>query len=188
MRRELSLICAASVLAAGCGNQQSDPPDVTTPVRPVGSAPAFFDAQGVRIDVPGGWKVRSADSPPLVATVQSGTASVAVWRYPRTEKLPRTKAQLAQARDLLLAAARARDATFKQGNVAIRKSRGHPAIEVRGTETVSGQARTVRSLHVYAFGAEVVVDAFAPADVFARVDREAFRPLLRSVRVRAPKK
>jgi hypothetical protein len=34
----------------------------------------------------------------------------------------------------------------------------------------------------------VVVDAFAPPDVFARVDREAFRPLLRSLRVRAPKK
>jgi hypothetical protein len=188
MRRELSLICAASVLAAGCGNQRSEPPDVTTPVRPAGSSPAFFDAQGVRIDVPGGWKVRTADTPPLVATVQSGTASVAVWRYPRTEKLPRTKAQLAQARDLLLAAARARDSTFKEGKAEITKSGRHPAIAVRGTETVSGQARTVRSLHVFAFGAEVVVDAFAPPADFSRVDREAFRPLMRSVRVRAPKK
>jgi hypothetical protein len=39
---------------------------------------------------------------------------------------------------------------------------------------------------VYAFGAEYVVDAFAPAAVFGQVDREAFLPVVRSLRVRAP--
>lgn len=186
MRRELSLICAASVLAAGCGNQQSAAPDVTTPAQATGRTPAYFDRQGVRFSAPGGWHLR-AGAAPLVATVQSGTASIAVWRYPRAETLPGTRAELAQARDTLLAAARARDTTFRQATVAITRIGTHPAIQVRGTETVSGQPRTVRSTHVYAFGAEVVVDAFAPADVFRRVDRDAFGPLLRSLRVRAPK-
>jgi hypothetical protein len=44
----------------------------------------------------------------------------------------------------------------------------------------------VRSTHVYAYGGEVVVDAFAPANVFGRADRDAFRPLVRSLRLRGP--
>ena len=44
----------------------------------------------------------------------------------------------------------------------------------------------MRSLHVYGFDGEVVVDALAPPDQFGRVDREVFGPLLRSVRLSAP--
>jgi hypothetical protein len=186
MRRASSLACAAAaIMACGCGNQQSEPPDVSAPVHPVGTTPASFDNQGVRFGVPGGWHLRGGAAP-LVATVQSGTATIAVWRYPRTEPLPKTKAQLTQARDLLLQTAKARDQTFKEVKTAITKLGSHPAIQVRGTETISGQARSVRSTHVYAFGAEIVVDAFAPAAVFGRVDSEVFRPLLRSLRLRSP--
>jgi hypothetical protein len=182
MRRLPILACLA---LAGCGNQQTQPPDVTEPVRPAGSATFSYDRAGVRLTAPGGWHVQSGQ-PPLVATIQSGTAQILVWRYPRTEQLPTTKAQLSQARDLLLQAAKARDQTFKEAGTAITKVDGHPAIQVRGTETLSGQARTVRSTHVYAFDAEVVVDAFAPTDVFTRVDKDAFRPVVRSLRLRAP--
>jgi hypothetical protein len=80
----------------------------------------------------------------------------------------------------------ARDQTFKASKTTITKVGGHPAIQVRGTETLAGQPRTVRSTHVYAFGGEVVVDAFAPASAFGQVDRDAFRPLVRSLRLRAP--
>jgi hypothetical protein len=118
--------------------------------------------------------------------VQSGPAQIAVWRYPRTEPLPATKAQLTQARDLLLEAARARDQTFKESKASITKVGGHPAIQVRGTETVGGQPRSVRSTHVYAYGGEVVLDAFAPANVFGQADRDAFRPVVRSLRLQAP--
>jgi hypothetical protein len=185
MRRLPPIACAAAVLAAGCGNEQSTPPDVSKPVRPVGSAATSFGTQGVRFATPGGWHVR-AGAAPLVATVQSGPAQIAVWRYPRTEPLPKTSAELTQARDLLLQAAKARDQTFKETRTAITKVDGHPTIEIRGTETISGQARTVRSTHVYAFGAEVVVDAFAPADVFGQVDREAFVPIVKSLRLASP--
>jgi hypothetical protein len=151
----------------------------------VGITPVSFGEQGVRFGVPGGWHLHNGTAP-LVASVQSGTATIAVWRYPRSEPLPKTAAQLTQARDLLLQTAKARDRTFKEANTAITKLGSHPAIQVRGTETISGQPRTVRSTHVYAFGAEIVVDAFAPAGVFGRVDREVFRPLLRSLRLQSP--
>jgi hypothetical protein len=183
MRRPLLLI--ACVLLAGCGNAQQPPPDVSTVAKPSGTTPVSFDAQGIRFAAPGGWHVRSGQAP-LVATVQSGPAQIAVWRYPRTEPLPTTKAQLTQARDLLLQAAKARDATFKADRTAITKVGGHPAVQVRGTETVAGQPRSVRSTHVYADGGEVVVDAFAPADVFGQADRDAFRPLVRSLQLHAP--
>jgi hypothetical protein len=183
MRRRLPLL--ACVLAAGCGNAQQRPPDVSVPAQPNGATPVAFDAQGVRLSAPGGWHVQPGQAP-LVATIQSGPAQIAIWRYPRTEPLPATGAQLADARDLLLQAARARDQTFKEAKVAITKLGGHPAIQVRGTETVGGEPRTVRSTHVYAFGAEVVVDAFAPATAFERVDREAFRPVVRSLKLQAP--
>jgi len=182
MRRLPLLAC---VLLAGCGNEQGEPPDIAVPARPAGTTQVAFDAQGVRFAAPGGWHVQAGQAP-LVATIQSGTAQIAVWRYPRTEPLPKSGAQLTQARDLLVQAAKARDQTFKDAKTAITKLDGHPAIQLRGTETVSGQARTVRSTHVYAFGAEVVVDAFAPAAVFGQVDREAFRPLVSSLRLRAP--
>ena len=183
MRRPLLL--TACVLLAGCGNAQQQPPDVSTVARPSGTTPIAFDAQGIRFAAPGGWHVRDGQAP-LVATVQSGPAQIAVWRYPRTEPLPATKAQLTQARDLLLQAAKARDATFKADRTAITKVGGHPAVQVRGTETVAGQPRSVRSTHVYAGGGEVVVDAFAPANVFGQADRDAFRPLVRSLEVQAP--
>jgi hypothetical protein len=179
------LIILACLVLAGCGNQQQRPPAVGPPAQPNGATPVAFDRDGVRFAAPGGWHVQPGTAP-LVATVQSGTAMVAVWRYPRTEPLPASRDQLTQARDLLLQAAKARDATFKALKSAITKLGSHPAIQVRGTETVSGQPRTVRSTHVYAFGAEVVVDAYAPADVFARIDRAAFVPLVRSLKLRAP--
>src|SRR4051812_7031354 len=147
--RRVSLVVL--LLLAGCGNEQAQPPEVSLPARPAGTTPVTFDPQGVRFAAPGGWHVQ-AGTAPLVATVQSGTAQIAVWRYPRTEPLPTTDAQLTQARDLLLQAAKARDQTFKEARTTITKLSGHPAIQVRGTETVSGQARTVRSTHVYAFG------------------------------------
>ena len=182
MRRLTLLVCLA---VAGCGNQQQRPPAVGPPAQPNATTPVAFDRDGVRFAAPGGWHVQSGTAP-LVATVQSGTAMIAVWRYPRTEPLPASREQLTQARDLLLQAARARDATFKPLKSALTRLGSHPAIQVRGTETISGQPRMVRSTHVYAFGAEVVVDAYAPADVFGRIDRAAFVPLVRSLKLRAP--
>lgn len=122
-----------------------------------------------------------------MTTIATGQAAVSIFRYPRTEPLPATPAALDAAAAALVDAARTRDPTFAEIKRARLRVDGRPAVVVRGTETVAGQPRTVRSTHVYAFGGEVVVDAIAPAEDFKRVDAEVFRPLVRSLRIRAPR-
>jgi hypothetical protein len=185
MRRPLLLTAAALVLA-GCGNERTPAPDVRTPGPPIGTMQARYPEHGIAFKAPGGWRLAPGDAP-LVATVQTGQATIAVWRYPRSEPLPRTQAHLEAARDALIAAATARDSTFKPIKTAVTRVDGAPAVQVRATETIDGQPRTVRSTHVYKRGAEVVVDAYAPAKDFRRVDAQAFRPMLRSLRITKPR-
>jgi hypothetical protein len=56
-------------------------------------------------------------------------------------------------------------------------------VQLRGTETIVGRPRMVRSTHVYTKNSEVVVDAFAPEQDFRRVDAQVFRPLLKSLKI-----
>jgi hypothetical protein len=178
-------VLAVPLALAGCGNERTPAPDTATPLTPQGSALVRYPQAGVRFATPGRWD-RAAGQAPLVATVTSGRATVAVWRFPRAEPLPSSAQDLRRARRTLLAAARARDPSFRSQRITSRRVGDLRAIEVRGTGTVEGQARAVRSLHVYGFDGEVVVDALAPPDQFGRVDREVFGPLLRSVRLSAP--
>ena len=112
-----------------------------------------------------------------------GQATVAIWRYPRTETLPKTKLELQAARDALVDASLKRDATFEKIKTAATTIAGAPAVQIRAREQIAGQPRTVRSTHIYADGAEYVIDAYADADSFRAVDAKVFRPLLRSVHV-----
>lgn len=187
MRRALhgSLVAACLALAA-CGNDKTEPPDVTTPGRALGSVPTNIPEQGISFDAPGGWNVDRGQAP-LVATVATGQATVAVWRYPRNERLPKSEAELEAAKDALLRAAKERDPTFEEIKSAATEIAGLPAVQIRARETISGQPRVVRSTHIYAFGAEVVVDAYSSADAFRRVDADVFRPLLRTLEVSRPR-
>jgi hypothetical protein len=185
MRRS-ALVFAVAAALAGCGNGRARVPDTATPGPPLGTNAAAYPQAGLRFGAPAGWHVEPGRAP-LVTTITTGRATIAVWRYPRTEPLPATGAQLEQARAALLAAAKARDASFAEHRTTVTRVDGRPAIVVRGTETLAGQPRTVRSTHVYAFGGEVVVDAFAPARDFARVDRQVFGPLVRSLRLSKPR-
>jgi hypothetical protein len=188
MRRPsvVALSCVLAASAGGCGNDRTPAPDTATPLPPQGSAQVRFPDAGIRLDAPGRWD-RATGQPPLVATMTSGRATVAVWRFPRAEPLPQTADDMRRARRGLLAAAKVRDPTFREGSVRIRRIRGHQALEVRGSATIEGQRRAVRSLHVFAFGGEVVVDGLAPPDAFGRVDREVFGPVQRSLRLEAPR-
>lgn len=186
MRRALPTI-ASFALLAGCGNDRTPPPDVKTPGPPIGATQARYPAHGIAFKAPGGWRLQPGEAP-LVATVQTGQATIAIWRYPRTESLPSTTAHLEAARDALLNAAKTRDSTFKPIKTDVTKVDGAPAVQVRATETIDGQPRTVRSTHIYEHGAEVVVDAYAPDKDFRRVDAQVFRPMLRSLRITKPDK
>jgi hypothetical protein len=185
MRRAAS-IAALAALMAGCGNARTQPPDVSVIGPSQGTVQARYPDEGIAFDAPKGWDLTGGQAP-LVATVQTGRATVAIWRYPRTEPLPRTKAQLRQARDSLIIAAKARDATFRPIKAAVIRVNGAPAVQIRATETIAGQPRTVRSTHIYKHRSEVVVDAYAPAEDFRRADALAFRPVLRSLRISRPR-
>lgn len=180
------LIALALVLAfAGCGTERTEAPNVVTPGPPLGSNASSFPAAGLAFAAPAGWDLQPG-VPPLVATITTGRATIAVYRYPRTEPLPRTKAELDDAAEALAGAALQRDATYKELARGRLRVDGKPAVVLRATETVGDQARTVRSTHIYAFDGEVVIDAFAPAEDFKRVDEEAFRPFVRSLELSDP--
>lgn len=183
MRRRLALIATAALLG-GCGTAEHPAPDVTTPASPAASRIADVPALGLRLTVPANWRLDRGTAP-LASTLSSGQATLAVFRYPRTEPLPRTSKALSEATDQLVAAAKVRDPTFAETGRDTTRVDGHPAVVLRGTETVAGQPRTVRSTHVYGEGAEVVVDAFAPAAQFDRVDRAVFDGVTRSLRIAA---
>jgi hypothetical protein len=171
----------AMVLAAlaGCGSDSSD--TTTTSAADAGR----FPSQGLKFTPPADWSV-DAGTGHLVATAQAGQATVAVWRYPRTETLPQSKVELQAARDALVKAAKKRDVTFEQIKTAATTIAGQPAVQIRAREHIAGQPRTVRSTHIYAHGAEYVIDAYADADSFRAVDAQVFRPLLRSLAVSSP--
>ncbi len=175
----------STLLGAGCGNDRTFPPDVMTPGPPLGTNAQSYDAAGLELEAPAGWSVQPGE-PPLVATIATGQAAISIFRYPRTEPLPRTQAQLRTAAKALAGAAEQRDVSLVELQRSVVRVSGRRGVTLRASETVEGQPRTVRSTHVYADGAEVVIDAFAPAADFARVDAQVFRPVIRSLRLTPP--
>lgn len=176
----VAAVSAVALSVAACG---SDSPDDAAPRSAADSG--AFPQQGVSFTPPADWSVNEGKGH-LVATAQAGSATVAVWRYPRTEKLPASKLQLQAARDSLIGLSKKRDATFEQIKTAATTIAGQPAVQIRAREHIAGQPRTVRSTHIYAHGAEYVIDAYADADSFRAVDAKVFRPLLRSLHVSSP--
>lgn len=185
-RAPLSLLLAAA-LVAGCGNDEGEPPDVEA-VRPAFQfVPESFPVEGITLERPKDW-LFARGKPPLLGTISAGRVTVAVWRYPRTEKLPTTPEELNAARDALVAAAKSRDKTFTVIKAKGTRAARNPAVVLIADETVAGQPRRVRSTHVYAHGGEVVIDAFAPPRDYPKVEDPVFRKIVRSLRVAPPPK
>ena len=188
MSRRLAAVPLLSVCllaATGCGRDRIEPPDTVRPATPTGIAADAFPEAGLFIDRPANWPFDPGEAP-LVASASSGTATVALWRYLRSEPLPRSDEALEAAQRALEDAARNRDPSFVVEEGRRTEVDGAPAIELLGTETVAGEKRKVRSTHVYAKGAEVVLDAYAPEQEFARVDDEVFTPMVESLRIDPP--
>ncbi len=175
----------ACLLLAGCGSKPSKPPVVTAPKAAFGWLDQPIPAQGVKFQRPGAWRY-APGTPPLLATMSSGLTTIALWRYPRNESLPTTPDELSAARDALVAAAKARDPSFTVIKAKGTRAAHEPAVVIVADETVAGQPRRVRSTHIYAAGAEVVVDAFAPADQYEKVESPIFRTLVRSLHITKP--
>lgn len=188
MRRAL-LTLAAAALVAGCGNDRKPAPALGAIPAPQDFRDAVYPASGVRFRAPTNWRVLRGEGT-QVATVAAGDAQVAVWRYPRSEPLPETRSQLDAARTALVKQIESRDPTFKLTKTRLIMKKGIRAVEVVGLGTNltnTSVQRSLRSLHAYGQGAEVVMDAFAPPKVFARVDQQTFGPMARSLRLSRPK-
>lgn len=187
MRRALVVIPLVA-LASGCGNARQTAPDVFTPGPPIGGIKVAYPKAGLSFYRPGGWAIVEGGAQYSVATISTATAVIGIWRYPRPlSQLPATAQELDSAVSSLVQAAKARDPTFVALKSAHLTISGKPAVQVRGTETVDGQQRMVRSTHIYADSGEVVVDAFCQVKDFKRVDAQVFRPLLQTLKVTPPR-
>jgi hypothetical protein len=88
--------------------------------------------------------------------------------------------ELTVAKDALVAAAQARDSTFDVIKAKGTRAAHRPAVVIIGDETVDGQPRRVRSTHIYTNDAEFVIDAFAPADQYAKVEEPIIVEMVRT--------
>lgn len=176
---------SAALALAGCGESRTRPPDVSTPAVASGERDVSLPESGIRFTAPGSW-INLDPQDTRVGGIQSGTATLAVWRYVRTEPLPAGKAELTAARKRLVAQVQERAPGVKIDKQEDTRVAGAPAVTLLTTQTVAGSVRRYRSVHVFKDGAEVVLDGSAPPDQFARVDQTVYQPLVRSLRLRAP--
>jgi hypothetical protein len=182
----VALACSLAALA-GCGNARTPVPGISQPVAPQSfHTVRYARSAGVTVKVPDNWASTRSQAP-LLGTVSSGSAVIALWRYPRTDPLPSDPATLAAARTALIGAARSHDPGLQLIRSAVTRAAGAPAIELDAVEQISGQIRRVRSLHVYEAGVELVLEEYAPPGIFHAVDHSVFSPVRRSLTlVRAP--
>lgn len=187
MRRAAHITTALTATAAlaGCGADRVDVPDPSRPYSTGGVADREFPAAGVKFRAPADWGF-DAGQAPLVASTSSGSATIAIWRYPRTEPLPRDDDAFDAAEQALQDAAKTRDAQFRLQEAKRVRVDGARGIELLGTERVNGRERRVRSTHIYAKGAEIVVDAYAAPRDFPLIDRSIFHPLVDSMKIDPP--
>lgn len=180
------MLLAGTVMLVGCGNHRTPLPPVTQAALGGGTRPVPFVREGLFLAAPRPWFVTPGTAPQVV-TLSSGPANVVVWRYVRAQPLPRTEQDVRRLMPALLGAVRARDPTFSLQEIRALRLAGHPALQVVGIESLAGEVRRVRSDHIFAFGSEFVIDAYAPQASFYETNRAAFVPILHSLRLGRPR-
>jgi hypothetical protein len=168
------------LLVAGCGNSRTPVPDVDRPAPPQGFRKLTLGAAGVSLITPRNWTV-SNQTAPLVLTLNSGPAVVALWRLARTAPPPAGAVAMSATRRALIAAVRRRDPTISHLRATATRVDGARAIRLDARERIAGRTRRVSSTHVYVDGAELVLDEYAPPDQFPSVARDVFGPVRRSL-------
>jgi hypothetical protein len=167
---------------AGCGTKPLPAPDPLALRQPGRSVELRDPRTGVRFQAPLNWVKRIRQNPGMFR-IASGGAEVSGWAYPRPQRLPQTRKELAVARDALIAEAKRRSASFALTGSRITRVHGYPAIELRGTQEILGRRITTRSVHIFRAG-EYVIEALAPAKDFELTDKRVLEPLLRSLKFR----
>jgi hypothetical protein len=185
-RRLIAPALVAAAVAAGCGNDKTEAPDTAAPKAPKGTVGVNVPEAGVNFKAPAAWRRQKGEAP-LVYAVQTGQATLALWRYPRDEQLPETHNALVNAKEALVDQIKKRDKSFEVSRAKLLHVGPKRAVQVLGTGSIAGNRRTIRSTHIYTEKAEFVVDAYAPPSVFDRVDKQVFAPLLESLEITKPK-
>ncbi len=179
-RLVLAAVLACGLLA-GCGNSRTPVPSLSSPQPPQGFQLLSYPAAAIALRAPRNWSVTPGRAP-LVATIGSGAAVVALWRFPRSLPPP-TGTTLAGAGARLLAQARARDPGLRLIRSQAEAIDHAPAIELDALEQINGQLRRIRSIHVFVTGAELVLEQYAPPAIFHAIDHAVFSPVKRSLRL-----
>lgn len=184
-------VVPALLVAAGCGGSGGSGATATATTAQakadtgLSSRPVRYAGAGIAFRPPQRWTLRRGRAP-LVAVAQAGVATVAVWRYPRSEQLPTTHPALVAAKQALVGQILRRDRTFRLWQAKLLHVGPQRAVQVLGVGTLGDARRQIRSTHVYAEHSEYVIDGSAPLGVFRRVDTTVFVPLLHSVRITRP--
>jgi hypothetical protein len=175
-------VVVSAVVLGGCGNSRTPVPSLTRPAAPDGFRRLAYPQAGIEFDVPRDWAAGTQRAP-LIATVTSGPATVAVWRYirPKPAESASLPVQLRTARASLIAAAEARAPRLRVIHARMVTLAHLPTVVLDATERIAGNPRRVRSIHMFAPGLEVVIEEYAPPAIFHTVDRAVFSPLKHSL-------
>ena len=146
-------LALAAVVLAGCGNDVTRPPDISNPDAPAGTREIKLRAAGVTFTAPFNWPDLQALDPSMIYGIQNKRATVAIWRYPRSEPLPGDRKALEEVQGLLVERVKRRDPTFELDKATYPRRDGERSIELLGRQTIAGLPFRVRSAHIFAFGA-----------------------------------
>ncbi len=150
-------------------------PNLSAPAAPVAFRTVHFPTAGIALEIPRTWVVVPGHGA-LVSTVSSGTAIVAIWRYPAGAP-PSGARALRGAERRLIQRASARDRGLSLIGARITLLDGTPAVQIDAIEQIGGHQRRVRSMHVFRRHAQVVLEEYAPPNIFGAEDRMVFARL-----------
>lgn len=180
--RHLPVLACAVIVLAGCGNSRAPVLVNATTAAPKGFHRFQSLRAGAAFKVPANWTV-GPGAGALIATISSGPATVALWRYPRSQPPPVGAATLARARASLVSAARQRDPTLELIRTSTGSMLGLSVIQLNAIERIGSQRRRVRSLHLFVGRSELVLEEYAPVADFHAIDHTVFSPLSHSLRL-----
>jgi hypothetical protein len=178
----LGLALALALAATGCGSSRLAVPNLSRPAAPGAMRAVSFARDGVALSLPRNWPVFD-QRPPLLAIASSGPAVIVLWRFTAAAVPPSGAAELEQARQALIGAARSRQPQLELIRSAVVSVDGHAAVELDTIQRLRGQVRRIRSLHVYLPGHELVLEEYAPPPLFHATDHAVFSPVKRSLRL-----
>ena len=155
-------------------------PAPPSPASPDGFTTLTRAYAGARLAVPRNWIV-TGQRAPLVVTIQSGTAVVALWRFARRGPVPAGRRALAAARTRLVASIRGRDRRCGCCGPASPASTAPPrSSSTPRSASAACRARSARPTSTSAAPNWCSTSTRRPA-AFAAVDRSVFAPVRRSL-------